>query len=139
MVIKYLVTVYQPWFSKKQLPEPNIHLKLLGLCWFFHETRWFFEVSEIPNTDNSLNLIFSNTQNVWFFDSDTFQILGADGSLILIFFKYNGYYKNQVPALTRCCVIDHPTCKKLRGKDTGTNRMIYNTARVINPSWRYES
>jgi hypothetical protein len=85
---------------KKQLQEPNIHLKLLGLCWFFHETQWFFEVSETPKTGNSLNLIFSNTQTPWFFDSETFQILGADGSLILIFFKYGGYYKNQIPAPT---------------------------------------
>jgi hypothetical protein len=44
---------------KKQLREPNIRLELLGLLWFFRETQWFFEVSEIPKTGNSLNLIFS--------------------------------------------------------------------------------
>jgi hypothetical protein len=87
---------------------------------------------------------------MWFFDSETFQRLGADGSLILIFFSntVSGYYKNQIPAphacyysldVTRCCVIDHPTCKKLPRKDTGTNCMINNTTRVINPSWRYDS
>jgi hypothetical protein len=37
----------------------NIQLKLLGLCEFFHETQWFFEVFEIPKISGSLILNFS--------------------------------------------------------------------------------
>ncbi len=58
------------------------YLKSPGLCWFFHETWWFFEVSEIPRTSRFLNLIFfSNTQ--------------IQNSLILKTFKY--------PELTVLC------------------------------------
>jgi len=35
-----------------------MHLKLLGLCWFFHETQQFFEVFEIPRIGAFVILIF---------------------------------------------------------------------------------
>jgi hypothetical protein len=41
-------------FRKKS----NIQLKLAGLCEFFHETQWFFEVFEIPRISGSLILNF---------------------------------------------------------------------------------
>ncbi len=86
----------------KILENINIRLKLLCLFRFFHETQWFFEVSEIPKPSGSLNLnFFSNTQNMRFFDSDFFfQIPRTCGSLILNFFQIpgtGGYHKNQIP------------------------------------------
>ncbi len=54
----------------------NIHLKQTGLCQFFHETWWFFEVFEIPGADGSLNLIFF------------YKNLGPHSSLILNVSKY---------------------------------------------------
>jgi hypothetical protein len=38
------------------LKNSNIQLKLFGLCEFFHETQWFFEVFEIPQISGSLTL-----------------------------------------------------------------------------------
>jgi hypothetical protein len=40
------------------LKNSNIQLKLFGLCEFFHETQWFFEVFEIPQISGSLTLNF---------------------------------------------------------------------------------
>jgi hypothetical protein len=72
----------------KILENINIRLKLLCLFRFFHETQWFFEVSEIPKPSGSLNLnFFSNTQNMRFFDSDFFFQIPGTG----------GYHKNQIP------------------------------------------
>jgi hypothetical protein len=71
----------------KILENMNIRLKVLCHFRFFNETRWFFEVSEIPRPSGSLNLIFffkyldpmvlwfwkfTNTQNRRFFDPEFF-------------------------------------------------------------------
>jgi hypothetical protein len=61
--IKYQVITYNHG-SQMFWKTPNIHLKSWGfLCQFFHEAQQFFEVFEIPGTNDYLNLIFSNTQN----------------------------------------------------------------------------
>jgi hypothetical protein len=94
--ILYIIIVLN-FFNKKSY----YHLKSPGLCWFFHETWWFFEVLEIPRTGRFLNLIFF------------FQIPKSSNSLILKTFKYpeltvlcfwifqkpgtGGYCKNQIP------------------------------------------
>jgi hypothetical protein len=51
-----------------------ICLKLPGLCWFFHETRWFSETLEIWWTNR-------------FFESDFFQLPKPNSCLILKIFK----------------------------------------------------
>jgi hypothetical protein len=53
--IKYLIVIYNHDFQikKEKRKKINIHLKLSGLCWFFHETQWFFEVFEILRTCGS--------------------------------------------------------------------------------------
>jgi hypothetical protein len=48
---------------------------LSSLCWFFHETRQFFEVFEILKLDHSLNFIFLNTQTQWLFHLKFFKYL----------------------------------------------------------------
>jgi hypothetical protein len=53
------------------LKKSNIKIKMSGLCEFFHETQWLFEVFEIPK---------------------------ISGSLILNF-RTSGYYKNQIPTV----------------------------------------
>jgi hypothetical protein len=74
---KYLVLINNNNYQKNQMPNYYIYnhgsfllkiyihicLKPSGLCRFFHETQWFFEVLEIPGTGDSLILNFSNTQN----------------------------------------------------------------------------
>jgi hypothetical protein len=84
-----------------------MHLKLLGLCRFFHETQQFFEVFEIPRTGASVILIsfieypnpvillipkISNTQNQWFFDSVVFFSPNIQNIWVL--------QKNQIPTPT---------------------------------------
>ncbi len=87
--IKYLVLIYNYGYykikypvltydcsSQKKLKKKSKYLPtILGLCWFFHDTQWLFEIFEIPET--------------WqFFEFDFFsKISGANSSLILKFFQ----------------------------------------------------
>jgi hypothetical protein len=65
--------------------NPNVSLKLPGLCWFFHESQQFFKVFEMPGTSQSLNLIFfQNTRTQRFFHFEDFIIPGYGGSWIVI-------------------------------------------------------
>ncbi len=56
----------------------KIQRKLPGLCWVFHDIRWFFDS------------FFANTQTWWFFDPDFFLQIPRTSS----------YYKNERPAHT---------------------------------------
>jgi hypothetical protein len=56
--IKYLIIIYNQ-ISRFFKNKSNMHLKLLGLFRFFHETQQFFEVFEIPRTAASVVFIFS--------------------------------------------------------------------------------
>lgn len=58
------------FFERIKCPPKN----LSGLCWFFHETWWFFEIFELFKTSGSLNL-------------NRFQIPRPDGFFIMNFFS----------------------------------------------------
>jgi len=93
------------WFSKK-------NEKMIMSTWnhrffagSFTKPINFFEVFEIPGTNSSLILIFSNTQ--WFFGSETFSKYLELTVLYSVFFEIpgtGGYYKKKIPAPPHWCL-----------------------------------
>ncbi len=72
------------------LKNSNIQLKLSGLCEFFHETQWFFEVFEILKISSLILNIFKHREPAGItkikYPQWVFQIFCSKSTLKRIFF-----------------------------------------------------